>query len=88
MAPVHEYTIFCSLHRASLKQSAWLDAVLTAAKVAVFVCVIVEAYALPRAVPTAQMSVSIDDAFGGLREPMPDVKGLVAAELDLGSNKL
>ena len=61
---------------------------LTAAKVAVFVCVIVEAYALPGAAPTAQMSVRIDAAFGGLREPMPDVKALVLAKDDLGCNKL
>jgi hypothetical protein len=48
----------------------------------------VEAYALPGTVPTAQTNVNTDAALLGLREPMPEVKGVVLAGSDLGCNKV
>ena len=55
---------------------------LTAANVAVLACVIVDAYALPGAEPTAQISVRIDADFLVLPQP-PEEKGLLLEAGDL-----
>ena len=56
---------------------------LTAANVAVLACVIVDAYALPGADPTAQISVRIEAAFFGLPWPVLAVKALLLEAGDL-----